>query len=151
MAKNWLRNCLDPKLRFASLCPLSEQPVLDFLARGALPLELQMTGKGSKRHLSLSTFRTDSGWEPYGSGRLPGGHGRCDSLFFFHQQACRATLGLTWGLEHQALGTSLLLCIETSAKADWEWHWSRLELSNFSTCCYNTESFQCEVDWNKIV
>ena len=70
---------------------------------------------------------------------------------FFHQQACRATLGLTWGLEHQALGTSLLLCIETSAKADWEWHWSRLELSNFSTCCYNTESFQCEVDWNKIV
>ena len=31
--------------------PLPEQPKLDSLARGALPLELQTTGKGSKHHL----------------------------------------------------------------------------------------------------
>ena len=53
-----------------------ERPKLDSLARGAPPLELQMTGKGSKHHLPHTTFRTDGGWEPYGTGRLPGGKGR---------------------------------------------------------------------------
>ena len=58
------------------ICPLPEPPMLDSLARGAPPLELQMTGKGSKHHLPHTTFRTDGGWEPYGTGRLPGGKGR---------------------------------------------------------------------------
>ena len=34
---------------------IPERPVLDSLAQGALPLELQTTGKGSKRHLPHTT------------------------------------------------------------------------------------------------
>ena len=64
--------------------------------------------------------RTDGGWEPYGTGRLPGGRGRLIlsliSSLLSHHQACGAPLGITWRLEHQALGSSIRFTAQKSVK-----------------------------------
>ena len=80
-------------------------------------------GKVAKRHWSTPHWtdtRTDGGWEPYGTGRLPGERGRLIlsliSSLLSHHQACWAPLGITWRLEHQALGSSIRFTDQKSVK-----------------------------------